>query len=303
MSDDLTNSHAQTPAGRRSALDWVAETVGNDVLLQELHARARRRRRRRGVIVGGVVAALLLCFVVWRPVPRHAAESATSKPLQVSVPRQQVLPDGSRVELRDDARIEIDFSGSQRRVALLSGEAHFSVEKDPARPFIVRASGVEVRAVGTAFAVEMATRGVEVLVTEGRVAVDHAAATATASPEVTPLAFVAAGQGTIIEPAAAETPRPPPRVVAINEAAMAERLAWRVPRLELSGTPLADAVEAFNQHSKVKLVIGDPSLARVQVSGIVRADQADALVSLLASNFDVTAERQGSETVLLRRAR
>jgi ferric-dicitrate binding protein FerR (iron transport regulator) len=84
---------------------------------------------------------------------------------------------------------------------------------------------------------------------------------------------------------------------------MAERLAWRVPRLELSGTPLADAVEAFNQHSKVKLVIGDPSLARLQVSGIVRADQADALVSLLAANFGVTAERQGSETVLLRRAR
>jgi ferric-dicitrate binding protein FerR (iron transport regulator) len=84
---------------------------------------------------------------------------------------------------------------------------------------------------------------------------------------------------------------------------MTQRLSWRVPRLELSGTPLEVAVNAFNRHSRVKLVIGDPSLAGLQVSGIVRADQADALVSLLEANFDVTAESRGGETVLLRRAR
>jgi ferric-dicitrate binding protein FerR (iron transport regulator) len=41
----------------------------------------------------------------------------------------------------------------------------------------------------------------------------------------------------------------------------------------------------------------------VRVSGIVRADQADALVNLLAANFEVTAERRGNETVLVRRAK
>lgn len=305
MSEELTDQHGKAPTGRRSALDWVAETVGNDALLQELHARARRRRRRRGVLVGGVVATILLCFVALRPSRRDAAELASSNALQVSLPRQEVLPDGSRVELRDDARIEIDFSGPQRRVTLLSGEAHFSVEKDPARPFVVHAVGVEVRAVGTAFAVEMASRGVEVLVTEGRVAVDHVAAEVAVVPQAAPLALIAAGQGTVIEPrAAGETaPPPPPPVAAIDETALAERLSWRVPRLELSGTPLEIAVRAFNEHSKVKLVIGDSSLARLRVSGIVRADQADALVSLLAANFDVIAERQGSEVVRLRRAR
>jgi transmembrane sensor len=282
----------------------VAETVGNDALLLELHTRARRRRRQRAVFVGGAVAALVLCFVMLRSPPRARSEFEPSKHLLVSLPRQQVLPDGSLAELRDGARIEIDFSGLQRRVTLLQGEAHFSVQKDPAKPFMVHAAGVEVRAVGTAFAVQMAPRGVEVLVTEGRVAVDHTAAMTTVSSNQAPLAFVAAGEGTLIEPRAArEIPPPPPRVTAIEEAEMTERLAWRVPRLELSGTPLESAVAAFNRHSKVKLVIGDPSLARLKVSGIVRADQAEALVSLLAANFDVTAEPRGSETVLLRRAR
>lgn len=303
MNDDLTEQNVPDPAGRRSALDWVAATVGNDALLQELHARARRRRRRRGMVAGGLVAAIVMGFVTLRPLPRDAAESG-AKQLQVSVPRQHVLPDGSIVDLRDDARIEVDFSGRQRRVALLRGEAHFSVEKDPTRPFIVHAEGVEVRAVGTAFAVQMAARVVEVLVTEGRVAVDHVATAAAVPTEAAPLALVAAGEGTTIEPSAAQGARPsPPQVTAIDESAMTERLSWRVPRLELSGTPLEVAIREFNRYSKVKLAIGDPSLARLQVSGIVRADQADALVNLLESNFDVTAQRRGNETVLVRRAR
>ncbi len=291
------------PAGRRSALDWVAETVGNDALLDELRRRAQRRSRRRAIL-GGAVAALLLGFVALRQPPPNLVELASSNHLQVTLPQQQVLPDGSLAELRDGARIEIDFSGAERRVTLLQGEVHFSVEKNPARPFIVHASGVEVRAVGTAFAVQVAGGGIEVLVTEGRVAVDHAAGIASAGPGVTPLAFVAAGEGTIVEPLAGrETPPQPPRVSSIGEGEMTERLSWRVPRLELSGTPVEVAVAAFNRHSKVKLAIGDPSLARLQVSGIVRADQADALVSLLAANFDVTAEVRGGETVLVRRAR
>lgn len=303
MNKDQTGPQGESPR-RRSPLDWVAETVGNDALLQELHARARRRRRRRGVIVGGVMATILLGFVGLRWGQRDTAEAVSTHQLQVSLPRQQVLPDGSRVELRDDARVEVDFSGAQRRITLLRGEAHFSVEKDPTRPFVVHAVGVEVRAVGTAFAVQMASRGVEVLVTEGRVAVDRATAEVPVAHSAAPLAFVAAGQGTVIEPRATEeTPAPPPQVAAIDENAMAERLSWRVPRLELSGTPLEIAVQAFNRHSKVKLVIGDPSLARLRVSGLVRADQADALVSLLAANFNVIAEEQGSEAVLLRRAR
>jgi transmembrane sensor len=45
------------------------------------------------------------------------------------------------------------------------------VTKDPVRPFIVMAAGVAVRAVGTAFNVKLDSTAVEVLVTEGMVAV------------------------------------------------------------------------------------------------------------------------------------
>jgi transmembrane sensor len=307
MSDESHRpSDANNPSCPPSALDWVERTLGTEALLQELESRAQRRRRRR-VIAGGVTAAILLSFVTWYQLPPPEAAVAASSPVQLTLPRQMVLPDGSVAEMRDGARVEVDFSGTLRRVKLLQGEAHFAVEKNPAWPFVVEAGGVEVRAVGTAFAVGVAPQGIEVVVTEGKVAVDRAAPEIVAAPSAQrtePLAFVAAGEGTRVEPpVAVDGASPRLRVIAMDEAEVTERLSWRVPRLELSGTPLSVAVEALNRHSAVKLVIGDPSLARLQVSGIVRADQADALVNLLAANFDVTAELRGQETVLLRRSR
>ncbi|MGH7956064.1 MAG: iron-containing alcohol dehydrogenase, partial [Opitutaceae bacterium] len=77
---------------------------------------------------------------------------------------------GSVVELNVDADILVDFSPVRRAVRLVRGEAHFTVATDAARPFVVSAGGVEVRAVGTGFAVHFAPQEIAVLVTEGQVA-------------------------------------------------------------------------------------------------------------------------------------
>lgn len=85
---------------------------------------------------------------------------------RISVPASQTLPDGSVVEFKPGARITVDYDSGDRRVILDSGEAHFSVTKNPQRPFIVRAGTVDVRAVSTAFGVQLGSTEVEVLVTE-----------------------------------------------------------------------------------------------------------------------------------------
>src|SRR5690606_38140512 len=51
------------------------------------------------------------------------------------------------------------------------GEATFVVRKDPERPFLVRAGGYEVRAIGTAFNVRNRDRSLDVAVKEGVVEV------------------------------------------------------------------------------------------------------------------------------------
>jgi len=229
------------------------------------------------------------------------------------------------VELNDGAVIREAFTADERRVELLGGEAHFTVTKNPTRPFVVAAGGVEFRAVGTAFAVDLRNREVEVIVTEGRVAVaTTAAATAniqhstsniqhpTAVSEVGEARpegstgnsgelFLNAGDRVVVDlmPAANEASKP---VEAIDANALRARMAWRVPRLEFSGTRLEDAIPMINEYSKVKLVLADDALGDVRLSGILRADNIDALRELLAEVHGIRSEyREGGEIVLERK--
>ena len=68
----------------------------------------------------------------------------------------------------------------------MTGQALFTVAKDPRRPFVVSADHTRVRAVGTQFDVQKRTSGTTVTVLEGRVAI-LTPASVSASPS--PMAF------------------------------------------------------------------------------------------------------------------
>lgn len=264
-----------------------------DVLMGRLATRAAARRRRTAT-VSVALAGLLVAGGVWSS-RRLPTEDSLTPRMSVVMPQKQTLPDGSVVELKSDAEIAVDFNGPLRRVSLHKGEAHFQVVKN-SRPFVVVAGDIEFRAVGTAFAVQVAGQQVELLVTEGRVAVEKTAdrpptAQATLTPAAVaspPETTVDAGSRLVID-AAPSARLPRPTVVPGNE--MAERLAWRVPKLEFTETPLTEAVTLMNQHNRVQLRVDDPELGRLPVSGLFRADRVDAFVSLLETNFDAKAER------------
>ena len=285
---------AATDSDRGSALNWAAAHGHNQALLAELAARAARRRRRlRLATAAGAVA--LLAVALWQSPFVGGARRADPGRVAVSVPSRQVLPDGTEVQLRGDAMLTGDFSGAQRRVNLSRGEAYFQVAKDPARPFVVGALGIEVRAVGTAFSVQLGAAQVEVLVTEGRVAVAEAPANVAAAdvPRAGP-AYVDAGQLAVVAAGA-------PQVINLPAAQSADRLAWRIPRIEFTATPLAEAIARLNRLSAVQLSLGDDSLANLRISGVVRADNGEALVRLLVANYEVDARFVTDRTVVLHR--
>jgi transmembrane sensor len=288
MSDRPENSPG-APVPPRSALAWADHAGRAERLVAELRHRQRRRRLRR-VSAAAVAALALVAAGLWWPRP-HDLPALASPPV-VLRPERQILPDGTHVDLRPGARLAVEFSPAVRRVALLAGEAHFSVTSDPARPFVVQAAGIEVRAVGTAFAVQLVADGVSVLVTEGRVALD---APAAATPRT--LATLDAGKQARI-PAAA-LPAPIAEVSHLAAADLAAQLAWRAPRLEFSATPLVDAIALFNRYSATRLVLGEPRLGSLQISGIVRADHPDTLVQLLEANYSVRAQPAGDTLILV----
>jgi len=294
------------PAERIDPLDWIdAAGAASDVARAiDRQLRNRRRRRVRAVAISGT--CVLLGAFLW-PALRHEAPDAhraSSSAVTVHRPDRQLLPDGSVVELRAGARVASAFTPALRKVEVLEGEAHFQVEKDPARPFVVSVGGVEVRAVGTAFSVQFGRTSVEVLVTEGRVAVRHSApagpSLAAAEPAVAPPVVVDAGNLALV---ALDSATPAPVVSPMPAVTLKARLAWRVPQLQFSGTPLAEVVAQINAHGATRVTLGDESLARIEVSGVLRADNLDTLLELLADSHGIKAEKRGASEVVLTRAR
>ncbi len=83
-----------------------------------------------------------------------------------------VLPDGSKVWLNNESSLKypVHFKGPDRRVAL-TGEANFTVVKDPSRPFMVTVYGNKIKALGTQFTVTAYTASIRTVLQEGRVEV------------------------------------------------------------------------------------------------------------------------------------
>lgn len=285
-------------------------------------ARARRNRRRRITFLSGALAAaaaLAIGFDGWRrwerPVEvRPVIVSESVRVLDSSL-RRLDLPDGSVAELNGTSRIEVNFTAAERRVRLTEGEVHFIVAKNPERPFYVSAGSVTVRAVGTAFNVRLASAAIEVLVTEGKVQLEHAAqlssvVVADATPgAVPPPAVVAtppvpapliAGQRAIIDRTVATTTAPAVEINDIGRAEIDEALGWQTTRLVFSNTPLEEVVAGFNQFNRHQLTIGDPKLRGRTLTGVFRADNLEGFKRLLKASVDVKAElRTPTETVLL----
>lgn len=229
----------------------------------------------------------------WRDVEPPAGTVRVIPP-----PERLTLADGSVVDLNHDGKIEVDFTPETRRVHLVRGEAHFTVAKNPARPFIVDAGGVAVRAVGTAFDVRHASGAVEVLVTEGKVQVERPRAPAVASePKTSPTALVA-GERAVVNTAA---PAVQPVVATVSASEISRALAWQGVRLEFEALPLAEVVTEFNLRNRQQLVVGDAAAGRLRIGGNFRADNVDAFVRLLEASFGVNATRRADGALELRR--
>jgi transmembrane sensor len=265
----------------------------------------RRRLLRFAPAIALAAAAAIAVAFVWFQ-PRSALEAPGSPALPSAAsspaPNQRVLDDGSVVELNRDATIVVQFTDTERRVTLERGEAHFEVKTDPARPFIVRAHGVDVRAVGTAFNVRVGAAAVEVLVTEGRVQLDtkREPASGTTETAAAPPSILVARQRAVVSFAEMTTP---PEIATLTAGEIERVLAWQHRMIDFSGAPLTEIVAEFNRRNVVQLVLIDPELASLRMSVTLRSDNIDLFVRTLEMNFGARAERRGDTEILLRMAR
>ena len=265
-----------------------------------LAPRVRRQQPRVLVWSALAAAAIVLLAAFQYRAPGIFVETA------VGAFQQLELPDGSVVQLNTDTAIETAYSATERRVRVLRGEAFFAVSKDPARPFIVASGPVVVRAVGTAFNVRQHTTSVEVIVTEGRVRIDHAGESRSLLPVSAATGakehpLLVAGEKAVVPvtPLGVVTAVVPIATVEKIAASAVERaLAWQERRLEFDAVSLAEVVREFNRYNRRQLVIADPRIAAKHFSGTFRSDGYESFVRLLETHFSMTAIRSEREIVL-----
>lgn len=269
----------------------------------DLLAPPPNRLRRFAPLLALAAAVVFAVGVVWRkPAESRPVAQAAAGLVAPSAPvTARTLEDGTVVELNKGAVLAVEFSASVRRVRLERGEAHFTVTKNPARPFVVSARGMDVVAVGTAFNVRLDSAVVEVLVTEGRVRVSEMPAPAAGvaeKPDVVPL--LTAGQRAVVSLA----PQPEaPQIATLTPGEIARVLSWQHRMLDFTAAPMSEVVAEFNRRNGVQLVIADPELAAIPISANFRSDNIEGFVSLLEKGFDTRAERHGESEIWLRKAR
>ena len=272
----------------QSALDaWLDADVRHfgafaqaSALLQPLQGAVETRPdlSRRRLVIGGSIAASVALVVAAAPLTLtllRGQRYATG----VGEMRVVSLADGSVVSLNTESEIRVDYTKSLRAIELVSGEVLFDVAKNKARPFVVRASNTQVRAVGTSFSVRMLpAEPVQVVVQEGVVEVTRP------DVPVAPAVRIAANTKAV-------APKDMPIVAKpVTIAEVARTLAWREGRIAFHGETLAEAAAEFARYSDTRIRIDDPSIAREKVTGLFVSADPVGFAKAVATSFDLHAE-------------
>ena len=194
--------------------------------------------------------------------------------------RSLTLTDGSTVTLDTRTRIRVRFSAGERDIDLLEGRALFRVAKNDRQPFVVQSDRAAARAVGTEFDVYRRAAGVTVTVLEGRVAV-------TSGQRRADGIVVPAGEQIAVLGSAGVTP---PAV-----ADVAAATAWTQRRLIFESAPLAAVVEEFNRYNTRRLVVRDPRLSGLHVSGVFSSTDPALLVQFLQMQAEISVRERDDE--------
>lgn len=256
--------------------------VEPDLLREPAAGRLRRARHLRfgaSAVAAAIALALLGSWVYFK-----AVSGWQSYATQVGGYQRVLLSDGTTMEMNTGTELKVRFDGKRRLIRLLRGEASFRVARDIRRPFDVAAGETTIRAVGTSFNVRLRDpRQIEVLVTEGRVAVARGALSVEPSAPVSTLSTLSAGEAALAE-AGGLVVRDIPAVE------VERRLAWQGGELVFQGETLAQAAAEFNRYNRKQLSIGDPSLADLQIGGNFRATDPESFVRALRKSFGIEAQ-------------
>lgn len=212
----------------------------------------------------------------WRHMPWNewTADLRTATGEQKTV----TLADGTRLVLNTATAVDVVFTATERRLALVAGEILIATAKDPSptpRPFIVHTAQGSLRPLGTRFTVRRLDEHTRVAVFEGMVEVRLAASTQAA--------VVRAGEQMAFTASVLQ-----PTLAAGESAAL-----WERGMLTARNMRLGDLVAELDRYHRGVLRC-DPAIADLTVSGAFPMTDTEASLALLEKSLPVRIGRATS---------
>jgi transmembrane sensor len=203
--------------------------------------------------------------------------------------RVVTLSDGSKLSLDSNSEVIVRYAAHERALRLLRGQARFDVAHDRSRPFSVVAGSQRVIATGTAFNIDMAGPRVLVTLIEGRVEVFQENDGSAAGHW--PVIDLRAGQQLV----AGASSRPQ-----VSPANIQKVTAWTIGQIMCDDEPLSSVVDRMNRYSNTQLVIADPRVGLMKISGVFNAGDASGFVEIVTRYLPVKAVPEGDHTIALK---
>jgi transmembrane sensor len=192
------------------------------------------------------------------------------------------LPDGTRVTLAPESALDLAYVGGRRDLRLLRGRGYFDVAHDAAHPFAVEAAGRMITALGTRFDVNLKPGLVRVVLAQGSVLIGIApgSRTSQAAVRLRPgQAFVADGS----QPGK------------VSDTDVDDDLSWREGFAAFDNQPLSQVVRKLNQSTRGQIVIHDPKVAAMRITGQFRTGDIERFGRALALALPVRVVARGAD--------
>lgn len=288
LEEDIAHQHAYVWVCNEWEDFDLIEPIAREELALLNQQHLVRQFRSRNFLVGSVAAAalLLLGVLIWPVIDSRPERFDTVKTEQTRL----TLDDGSRLHLNTATSVEVDYDGDRREILLTRGEGYFDVEHDQKRPFIVKAGGSKIIALGTRFSVRlMSTDDIEVIVLDGKVAVFPAGSRRTTASEN--LAEASIDPGVILEKDRRVVIHTSGQVGLIEQVSAENETAWLDGKLVFEGAPLRAAVAEISRYVQEEIQVAG-GVVDQPVSGIMYISSADVMIELLSEIVPIEAVRE-----------
>lgn len=282
----LLGEHANSPALVARRREALARAERASARLRDQGSMWRRLAAAAFLVV--VLGASSVSGIFWiNAQPRTYATEFGER-------RSIVLADGSRISLDSATEVRVRYTEDARRLELRRGQARFDVAHDAGRPFSVRARNRTVIALGTVFNVDLL--GSEVLVTliEGRVAVREDAARGEEGAQRPSREYTLTAGQQLIAPLEIEP--------TIEPANITRAIAWERGQIDFADEELARVAARVSRYTTQRIVIADPEVRSMRLSGVVNTGDLSDFVDLVTAYLPVEAVRlQNGDTEFHRR--